>query len=295
MPGSQGGSQGAKKVHTHQASNSSKSHANPPANSDQPDYEKETLRPLTIRQILQAEEVHTRGEVVLDGAELTRVSFVGQVRNIARQPTKTTFKMDDGTGMLEASDWNDVDAPMYDERGNAVPENNKDPVETGDWAKVNGSIKFLQGRKYVKCEVMKKIRDKNEISYHLLEATYVHLFMTKGPPEALQGAAAGDAGAANGGAYGGQQQAGGYGQQMDTGHTMGAGAARQLAGVSAAARKVFQCLQTAPQSNEGLDVNHIANVTGLSTIDAKRGADELNAGSLVFTTVDDDTYAILEG
>lgn len=50
-------------------------------------------------------ELHPGGEVTLDGSDLSKVSFVGQIRDISKQTTNTTFERDDGTGTVDAKDW----------------------------------------------------------------------------------------------------------------------------------------------------------------------------------------------
>ena len=249
-------------------------------------YDKDTLRPVTIRQIHTSEELHPGGEIRIDDAEVTRISFIGQIRNISKQTTNTTFKLDDGTGTMEAKDWTDMDRPSVDELGNPMP-GAKAPLEVGNWAKVYGSIKFVNNRRHVSIVIIRPIKDYNEISYHLLEATYVHLYVTRGPLEQQANAAGG---AADG--YGQQEQ--GYGQQgggYDAATGMNQGAMQNL-GMSA--KKVLQCLTTSPQTNEGLHVHVIASSTGLQPAEVIRAAEDLVNRSLIFTTVDDHTWALLE-
>lgn len=119
-----------------------------------------------------------------------------------------------------------------------------------------------------------------EITYHLLEATYVHLYFMRGPLEP-------------GGGKGGA--AGGMNGQMDgqDGDSMG-GTSRQMGNVSANARRVFQCLKELPQSNEGLHVQNIAAHIRMPVPEVVKAGDELLEQSMIFTTVDDHTWAMLE-
>ena len=69
---------------------------------------------------------------------------------------------------------------------------------------------------------------------------------------------------------------------------------RQISHLSTTAKRVLQCLETTPQGNEGLHVQNIATATGLSMQDVMKGGEELSSNSLIFTTVDDMTWAVLE-
>lgn len=117
----------------------------------------------------------------------------------------------------------------------------------------------------------------NEVSYHLLEATAIHLYFTRGPP----GGGNTGAGAANTNGEAGQQGGGAYG-------------AHDLSGYNPVAKRVFSYLRETPQSNEGLHQQVIAANLGLESADVLRAGDDLLAGGLIYTTVDDHTWAVLE-
>jgi replication factor A2 len=121
----------------------------------------------------------------------------------------------------------------------------------------------------------------NEVSYHLLEATTVHLHFTRGPLGGASAGAGAGAAATNGGAV---QQAGdgGYG-----GHD----AAAQFGPV---AKNVFNFLRTELQGNEGTHQQVIAARLGLDTAQVASAGEQLLGAGLIYTTVDDFTWAILE-
>ena len=203
--------------------------------------------------------------------------MVAEVRSITRQTTSTVFKLDDGTGTIEGRYWNDTERPTHDESGNPTSQD-PDTVSTGDWARVLGQIKIVSNKRFISIQNIKKITDKNEINYHLLEATYVYLYLTKGPSESLQ--SNGDAGAMQG-------LQTGYGQAS-------ANAANDnLKNVSVVARRVYQRLQQ-DQSHEGVHLDLVARELNLDYAQVKRAAEELYNESKAFTTVDDDTYAVLQ-
>jgi replication factor A2 len=212
---------------------------------------------------------------MLDGAELTRISFIGQVRNIAKSATNTTYKLDDGTGTLEVKDWKDTDQTGFDEEGGALPAS-PDTIQVGDWIKATGNVKFHQKRRMISSQTMNKIKDMNQISFHLLECTYVHLFLTRGPPETTRKEE-----------NNATDQSGGDNMNVDMSGV-------HLQGVSMNARKIYNCLKKAGQSNEGLHISAISSETGLGPNEAQKAATELLDRSLIFTTIDDETYVILE-
>lgn len=245
-------------------------------------YGSDTLRPVTIKQLLEAEHPHPDADhFMLDGNEMKQVTFVGQVRNISTQTTNVTYKLDDGTGTIEVKVWIDAEAMQSDEMD--LGAGKKKPAEQG-YARVWGRLKAFNNKRHVGANVIRPIEDNNEISYHLLEATVVHLYFTRGPPEAPQA----NGGATNGYAGGQQQQTNGYAAGGDGGDVL------RMQGVSQIAKKVFACLKQTPQTNEGLHAQDIATRIGMEITEVKKAADELMGLGKVYTTVDDDTWALLD-
>jgi replication factor A2 len=73
-----------------------------------------------------------------------------------------------------------------------------------------------------------------------------------------------------------------------------AGAKKLPAKLSMVGRKVFGLLQSAPQNNEGLHVHNIASQLSIPMNDVWKAGDELLGEGLIYTTVDDETWAVLE-
>lgn len=251
------------------------------------------MRPVTIKQIIDAEEPypeaghqvdrvtisHVGGTIVpirlrclID--ESSQITFVGQIRNISTQTTNITYKIDDGTGVIEVRQWNDAELSTGDASGNHNAQRPK-LVEEG-YCRVWGKLKTFNNKKHVLAHVIRPVTDYNEINYHLLDATAVHLFFTRGPPETGKG----PNGTRTNGNATGAQQATSNGQALPS--------------MSAGAKKLLHTLKATPQSNEGLHVQVLANQMGTNTNEAQRAAEELISLGLIFTTVDEFTWALLE-
>ena len=180
--------------------------------------------------------------------------------------------MDDGTGLIEVKQWIDSDAAPNEGQG-ALVEN--------AYVRVWGRLKSFSQKRHVGSHVLRSVQDLNEVAMHLLEATYVHLYFTRGPPESLV-KSGGD-----GGMFVGQNN----GQQNDGGNRM---AGADMSRMSPTARKVYKLLQDAPQNNEGLHVQHISQQLQLPANDVFKAGDELLQSGVIYTTVDDETWAVLE-
>lgn len=245
-------------------------------------YGSDTLRPVTIKQLLDAEHPHPDADhFMLDGNEMKQVTFVGQIRNISMQTTKVAYKLDDGTSTIEVNVWNDADEMQSDE----MDTGKKKPVEQG-YARVWGRLKAFNNKRTVGATIVRPIDDMNEISYHFLEATMVHLFFTRGPLETQQA----NGGAANG--YGGGQQQTTNGYSGGGGDT--SGDVLRMHGVSQIAKKIYACLKQTPQMSEGLHAQDIASRIGVEITEVKKASDELVGLGKLYTTVDDDTWALLD-
>ncbi|KAG6150372.1 hypothetical protein E4U37_006207 [Claviceps purpurea] len=240
-------------------------------------YQDESLRPVTIKQILEAEEAYAGADFKIDNTTVTQITFVGQIRSINPQPTNITFKIDDGTGQIEVKKWIDVDKQ----------DNSNGEFELDAHVRVWGRLKSFSNKRHVGAHVIRPVADFNEVNYHLLEAAYVHLFYTKG---SLSDSGSGGAG---GGANNGESMfvdGGGYGNDSGGagGQTMS-----KLTGCGPQARDVFKLINDA-SSNEGVHLNVIMSSLKMPVREVLAASDELLGQGLIYTTVDDETWAPLE-
>ena len=146
-----------------------------------------------------------------------------------------------------------------------------------EWARVWGRLKAFNNRRHVGVHVIRPITDKMDITYHLLETTYVHLYFAKGSLETIK--------QENATANGNQEVGGGGDTSMNS---------LRIPNVSMNAKRVYQFLKESPQNNEGLHVQNIAALASMNVNEVLKAGDELLSHSMIFTTVDDSTWALLE-
>lgn len=231
---------------------------------------------MTIKQLHDLEEAYPGAEFSIDGHPITQVTIVGQVRAVNPQPTNITYQIDDGTGTIDVKKWVDADKV----------EDSNPQYQPDQYVRVWGRLKSFNQKRHVGAHFIRAVDDFNEVNYHALEATYVHLYYTKG---------------SLGGEGGGQHNGGGDGNVgagdsmfVDSYGANGGETNAKLGACGPGARKMFTYLSTAPGGNEGVHLNLITSGTGLSTRDVLGAADELLSQGLVYTTVDDETWAILD-
>lgn len=177
--------------------------------------------------------------------------------------------------------WIDADASMDTTSDSTTP---KPKLVENEWARVWGRLKAFNNKRHVGAHVIRPIADKMEITHHLLEATYVHLYFVKGPLDQIKAEGGGANEGAGAAAAAGEVSYGGGGGMNG----------QPIPNVSVAAKRVYQTIKSSPQNNEGLHVQNIAAIAQMNLPDVRKAGDELLSHSMIFTTVDDDTWALLE-
>ncbi len=213
---------------------------------------------------------------------MTQLTVVGQVRAVNPQPTNVTYRIDDGTGTIDVKKWVDADK-NYDAGAHFTLD---------QYVRVFGRLKLFNQKRYIAAHFLRAVDDYNEVSYHALECTYVHLSLTRGEP------GAGGANGANGHRNGEEgmfvdQDGGGasYGISGIGGGGGGVGGAPH--NLSAGGQKVFNFLRNMPTGNEGVNINVIANELKLGYNPTMTAIQELTDNSLIYATVDDETFALM--
>lgn len=237
---------------------------------------------MTVKQIADASSPYPEAPYQIDGADVANVLFVGQVRNISSQSTNITYKIDDGTGEVEVKKWVDTaTADSMDTDEGKAPADGKSEVQLNGYARVFGAIKVFGNRRYIGAHSVRPLTNINELHCHILEATAVHLFFSRGPPG---GAGAGANAAA----------AGGGDAVMGGADDYSGGQNRALLSMSPLAKRIYSLLKTEPQDDTGLNLQVIASKLNLPATDVARAGEELLGAGVIFSTMDEQTWAILE-
>ncbi|KAH9935018.1 uncharacterized protein B0H18DRAFT_927723 [Fomitopsis serialis] len=232
-----------------------------------------SLRPVTIKQLLNATQAHSDAEWTIEDAEVGQITVIAQVVSINSQTTNCVYWLDDGTGRIEARHWVEVGTEDDAERWGGITENT--------YIRVMGGLKSFGNKRYINANHLRLVKDPNEIQFHLLEAFTVELIFQKGAP--LRPSEAGSKGAvANG-----QGAASAYNPQSTA-----TGGMEQYAHLPSIQRRIVEFMMSQPQQNEGVHVAAIARHIGGEANAISEALDRLMDEGHVFTTINDSHFAL---
>jgi replication factor A2 len=148
------------------------------------------------------------------------------------------------------------------------------------YVRVSGQLKSFHNKRHIGAHNIRRITDHNEVLYHLLEATAIHLYHTRGPPNASNP---------------GGQRAGAY-EPMDgvvnTGVTIGgavSGAANsELDRLQPLQKQIMIYVHGSPGSNEGVHIQSIAQAVRTPIATVMKAVEDLTQDGLLYTTIDED-------
>ncbi|KAJ1561315.1 replication factor A protein 2, partial [Cladochytrium tenue] len=135
-----------------------------------------SARPVTIKHLLTASQ-EVGGENALfelDGHEFSTAVVVGRVQRATSTSTFTSYIIEDGTGQIDIRKWvqksneSDFDAAA------------EETYPVGAYLRVVGAMRPYQGKTYLQAHAIFPIQSVDEITYHILDAVYAHLYITRG-------------------------------------------------------------------------------------------------------------------
>ncbi|KAI0636960.1 hypothetical protein C8Q77DRAFT_537662 [Trametes polyzona] len=135
----------------------------------------EGLRPVTIRQLVNATRDHSDAPFHIDDIEVRDVVVVAQVLRIRRFDTITMFDLEDGTtgGSIIAKRWrngrDDSELPTT--------------LDEQLYARIVGRLaRGKEAKNALEVKTLRVITDPHELLFHILEVAFVHLCFERGPP-----------------------------------------------------------------------------------------------------------------
>eukprot|EP01134_Creolimax_fragrantissima_P000999 CFRG0999T1 len=132
--------------------------------------------PITLKQAIEAH--NTAGEDVyyVDGVTPSKVTFIAKIKSVQESSTNITFKMEDGTGMMEVQLWvanNETDSEAQQRAA----------WREDTYVRVVGHINEFMEKRRIRAAHIAVVDDFNEITFHMLEVVQCHLKNTNVKPE----------------------------------------------------------------------------------------------------------------
>ncbi len=121
----------------------------------------QNLVPVSANDILGAGEEGLK----IESLEVGMITVVGKVESVEHADTKSTYRIKDDTGAFEAVHWIDESS------GNRVEEG----IHEGSFARVVGSIRSQQDKKYVMVFRIAAVECEEEVDAHALEILHAKL------------------------------------------------------------------------------------------------------------------------
>ncbi|CAG8727377.1 8824_t:CDS:2, partial [Funneliformis caledonium] len=153
-------------LHTLQASKSSNTKS-----SQGSDRRNNNLRSVTIKQLHNATPIND-STMSLDGLELRVIKIVGVIIHKTPRPQGIDYMVDDGTGLIDVKVWHDA--------SDETSVNKKIDIAINTYAKFFGNYRVFSSKKHFAAHIVRPIEDHNEISYHIADVIYSHLYLKKG-------------------------------------------------------------------------------------------------------------------
>ncbi|GAB5587641.1 Replication factor A protein 2 [Umbelopsis nana] len=135
----------------------------------------QTLRPVTIKQMLNSQQSHGESEFKIDNVDVTQVTFVAVVRGISEQSTNISYTVEDGTGSIDVRKWADQNEQSTDGERQKISQ-----IISGNYVRIVGRLTQFNQKTHIVAFNIRPIKDANEITHHFLEAIMTHLQFTKG-------------------------------------------------------------------------------------------------------------------
>lgn len=225
---------------------------------------RQSLTPVTIKQINDASQHVPDAEFKVNNVELNMISFVGVVRKVDNNNATIVITIEDGTGSIEVRVW------ISEQITTAEQETQKYEALLNRYVFVGGSLKQFNNRKSVQNSSIFPITDSNQILYHHLSAIENHLK-----------------------AQGIQKPSSSGGSLFVDGNSntnSGVAGAQGNQGGSLTNRVLAVLKENSTTMQEGVPVDYISQKLNISREEALEHVNKLVEGGKAYAGYDDNTY-----
>jgi len=226
----------------------------------------QSLIPVTIKQLLDATQAHQDDVFKIDGRELNQVTFIGCILRLSNLTTNVSTTIDDGTGTIEVRIWLDQE----DQSDAAIQK--RTMWREGTYVRVVGNLRSFGNKRSVVAFRIQPITDFNELTYHLLESIYVHLFNIRGGVQQQQ-----------------QQQQ----QQSNYGYATPYQPMQVISTVNQSLHNdILQIIANSPRTQEGVSLEFICNGLERPKEEVRTALEFLASEGHVYSTLDEDHFNV---
>lgn len=231
----------------------------------------QNIVPVMIKEVLEAPEEG----FTIEGMEVGEVVVLGQIREVEKTATKTTYKIEDSTGSLDVIQWTS-DGPVEAEHFE------------GSYIKAVGSMRTQGEKKHLMAFQVLDCPSQEERDFHLLQVVHSHLKLKQLHAKMTGQEEMDQSGLSN------SMMGGGIGSSF--GGTMSMGTSSSASFGNKTYDTVYSLIKQSTES-EGINVNSIyAVVQGKMSRGEMDGAIEyLSNEGHIYSTVDDDHFKTTDG
>ncbi|GBE82160.1 hypothetical protein BKA93DRAFT_779031 [Sparassis latifolia] len=135
------------------------------------------LRPVTIRQMLDAKQLHSLAHFTIDGYEIDTITTVAHVLEVEIHDSYVDYHLEDGgtsPGQITARHFH---------------EENQVPIDADEglpYARIIGQLESRFENNCVKVKHIRKVIDPHEVYFHFLEALVATRYLEIGPPPPIE-------------------------------------------------------------------------------------------------------------
>ncbi|CAM9306001.1 unnamed protein product [Ascophyllum nodosum] len=138
--------------------------------------DKQSILPVNVKQVIESEMTSQESGAKIDGVEVAQVKLVGCIVEMENASTNTEYTIEDTTGRLKVKIFHNDG-----EGGNDRSAERRSRNQIGTYVRVFGNVRSWKDDRHSVAYDMQPISDFNEVTMHVLETIYTHLFLTKGP------------------------------------------------------------------------------------------------------------------